>query len=144
MSPSPARRGRALATLSGAYGLSADPLDQRRLVVTVDLPVGPHALVAGRLALRVSVHAEGLARQSEGRGEVAFGSLSRSTLAYRFWFPHDEGGPVVVAVRQRLDRWNLRRLTELSGSIRVERTSGEVMVGPARLRLDWRGFWRRR
>jgi hypothetical protein len=138
--PSAPLERRPWLTLFGAYAGSADPLDQRRLVVAIDGPAALGALSRGRLGVHVTVHAEDIAREAAGAGEVALGP---GGLRCRFCFRADDGSPTELVIGQRVDRWTVRRLTELSGSIRVERAQGAVVVAPARLRLDWRGPWRR-
>jgi hypothetical protein len=122
----------AIATsLAGAYHRQGHPLEQRRLVVELQLPL---ALVFHAVDVRATVHVEGIALAADAQALLRAWE-GRSTLAAEFLLESDDGTPHVITVSSTITRFDVRALTELTGTIRT----AAAVIGPVKLRVDWRG-----
>jgi hypothetical protein len=117
--------------LYGAFHPEGRAFEQRRVAVTLDARVSPSGFFARRIDLAGHIEAEGIARRAPCRGTC---TQRGRAITVELVFETDAGRPAALVVALRISRFGVRRLTELTGELRVD----GAVLGPAILRIDWR------
>lgn len=126
-------------TLAGAYHPEGKPLVQKRIVVEATLPL---SLVFGESRLSACVSVEDVAATAPAEGMVRLSRGSPdgpSEVSADVTFTGEDGSHYVLSLGTMFSRRGIRALTEVEGAL--TRVPG-ALVGPVRLRLDWRALFR--